>query len=52
MRESRNEVMSVLANHTQGKGGPDKIFGISAMAKARAAVVGKDKIINATTRCV
>lgn len=41
--------MSVLANHTQGKGGPDKIFGISAMAKARAAVVGKDKIINATT---
>lgn len=41
--------MSVLAKHTQGKGGPDKIFRISGMAKARAAVVGKENIINATT---
>ncbi len=41
--------MSVLAKHTQGKGGPDKIFRISGMAKARAAEVGKENIINATT---
>lgn len=41
--------MSVLAKHTQGKGGPDKIFQISGMAKARAAEVGKENIINATT---
>lgn len=41
--------MSVLAKHTQGKGGPDKIFRISGMAKARAAEVGKENIVNATT---
>lgn len=41
--------MSVLAKHTQGKGGPDKIFRISGMAKERAAVVGKQNITNATT---
>ena len=41
--------MSVLAKHTQGKGGPDKIFRISGMAKARAAEVGKENITNATT---
>ena len=41
--------MSVLAKHTVGKGGPDKVFRISGMAKARAAVVGKENITNATT---
>lgn len=41
--------MSVLAKHTQGKGGPDKIFRISGMAKERAAIVGKENITNATT---
>ena len=41
--------MSVLAKHTLGKGAPDKIFKISGMAKARAAVVGKENITNATT---
>lgn len=41
--------MSVLAKHTQGKGGPDRIFRISGMAKARAAEVGKENITNATT---
>lgn len=41
--------MGVLAKHTQGKGGPDKIFRISGMAKARAAEVGKENITNATT---
>lgn len=38
-----------FSKHTQGKGGPDKIFRISGMAKARAAEVGKENIINATT---
>ena len=41
--------MSILAKHTKGKGGPDKIFRISGMAKARAAEVGKENITNATT---
>lgn len=41
--------MGVLANHTAGKGGPDKVFRISGMAKARAAEVGKENITNATT---
>ena len=41
--------MSVLAKHTVGKGGPDKVFRISGMAKARAAEVGKENIVNATT---
>jgi len=40
--------MSVLAKHTVGKGGPDKNFLISGMAKARAAEVGKENIINAS----
>lgn len=40
--------MSMLASKSQGKGGPDKIFGISDLAKKRAAVVGKENIINAT----
>ena len=41
--------MSILAKHTVGKGGPDKVFKISGMAKARAAEVGKENIVNATT---
>ena len=41
--------MSILAKHTAGKGGPDKVFRISGMAKARAAEVGKENIVNATT---
>ena len=41
--------MSVLAKHTVGKGGPDKVFRISGMAKARAAEVGRENITNATT---
>ncbi len=39
--------MGVLAKHTAGKGGPDKNFLISGMAKERAAVVGKENIVNA-----
>ena len=39
--------MSILAKHTVGKGGPDKVFKISGMAKARAAEVGKENIVNA-----
>ena len=41
--------MSILAKHTVGKGGPDKVFKISGMAKDRAAEVGKENIVNATT---
>ena len=41
--------MSVLAKHTVGKGGPDKVFRISGMAKARAAEIGRENITNATT---
>ena len=41
--------MSILAKHTVGKGGPDKVFKISGMAKARVAEVGKENIVNATT---
>lgn len=40
--------MSILASKSQGKGGPDPIFAISDMAKARAEEVGKENIINAT----
>ena len=40
--------MSILAKHTAGKGGPDKVFKISGMAKARAAEVGRENITNAT----
>lgn len=40
--------MGVLAKHTAGKGGPDKIFRISGMAKERAAAVGKENITNAS----
>ena len=40
--------MTVLAKHAQGKGGPDKIFHISGLAKARAQEVGKENITNAT----
>lgn len=40
--------MSILQSKSQGKGGPDKIFAISDMAKKRAAEVGKKNIVNAT----
>lgn len=40
--------MSLLASQSQGKGGPDKIFYIGGLADARAAEVGRDKIVNAT----
>ncbi len=33
--------MSILQSKSQGKGGPDKIFAISDLAKKRAAEVGK-----------
>ena len=40
--------MSILQSKSQGKGGPDKIFAISDMAKKRAEEVGKENIVNAT----
>ena len=40
--------MSILQSKSQGKGGPDKIFAISDLAKKRAAEVGKENIVNAT----
>lgn len=41
--------MSIVAKHAQGKGGPDKIFSIRALATARAAEVGEENILNAVT---
>ena len=45
-----NTACAARRSHTVNKSsGPDKIFRISGMAKARAAEVGKENITNATT---
>lgn len=40
--------MTLLCKQAQGKGGPDKIFHIGGLAKARAVEVGKENVVNAT----
>lgn len=41
-------MVSLLAKHAQNKGGPDLILTYSKKATARAEIVGKENIINAT----